>query len=118
LVSTKLDTFCYLTVQTACTVLRAVVLTQCRRVTDGQTDKQTDGIAIASTALAMRALWRAVTTSGLVGFFKMSVACVLDFWRKSQCMIVQNVVAIGQTVAKIWRFFIFPSWRTSAILDL
>jgi len=30
-------------------MLRAVVLTQCRRVTDGQTD----GIAIASTALAM-----------------------------------------------------------------
>jgi len=35
-------------------VLRAVVLTQYRRVTDGQTDRQTDGIAVASTALAMR----------------------------------------------------------------
>jgi len=33
-----------------CTVLRAVVLTQYRRVTDGQTD----GIAIASRALAKR----------------------------------------------------------------
>ena len=43
-----------------CTVLRAVVLTQYRRVTDGQTDGQEDGIAIASTALAMRALRRAV----------------------------------------------------------
>jgi len=32
-----------------CTVLRAVVLTQYRRVTGGQTD----GIAVASTALAM-----------------------------------------------------------------
>ena len=43
-----------------CTVLRAVVLTQYRRVTDGrtdgQTDGQTDGIAVANTALAMRAL--------------------------------------------------------------
>jgi len=39
-----------------CTVLRAVVLTQYRRVTDGQTD----GIAVASTALAMRVLRRAV----------------------------------------------------------
>ena len=39
-----------------CTVLRAVVLTQYERVTDGQTD----GIAIASTALAMRALRPAV----------------------------------------------------------
>jgi len=39
-----------------CTVLRAVVLTQYRRVTDGRTDRHTDGIAVANTALAMRAL--------------------------------------------------------------
>ena len=49
-----------------CNVLRAVVLTQYRRVADGQTDVrtdgQTDGIAVASTALAMRALRRAVKT--------------------------------------------------------
>jgi len=41
-------------------MLRAVVLTQYRRVTDRQTDRQTDGqthgIAVANTALAMRAL--------------------------------------------------------------
>jgi len=37
-----------------CTVLRAVVLTQYRHVTDGRTDRQTDGIAVASTAFAMR----------------------------------------------------------------
>jgi len=41
-------------------VLRAAVLTQYRRVTDGQTDGRTDGqadgIAVANTALAMRAL--------------------------------------------------------------
>ena len=36
-----------------CTVLRAVVLTQYRRVTDRQTDGWTDGIAVANTALAM-----------------------------------------------------------------
>ena len=54
-VSTKLDTFCYPTVAN-CTVLRAVVLTQYRRVTDRQTDGQTDGVAVANTALAMRAL--------------------------------------------------------------
>ena len=41
-------------------MLRAVVLTQYRRVADGRTDGQTDGIAVASTALAMRALRRAV----------------------------------------------------------
>ena len=47
-----------------CTVLHAVVLTQYQRVTDGQTngrtDRQTDGIAVASTAFAMQALRRAV----------------------------------------------------------
>ena len=41
-------------------MLRAVVLTQYRRVSDRRTDGQTDGIAVASTALAMRALRRAV----------------------------------------------------------
>jgi len=49
-----------------CTVLRAAVLTQYRRVSDGlterQTERQTDGITVASTALAMRALQRAVKT--------------------------------------------------------
>jgi len=40
-----------------CTVLRAVVLTQYQRVTDG---RETGGIPIAITALAMRALLRAV----------------------------------------------------------
>jgi len=43
-------------------VLRAVVLTQYRRVTDRRTDRRADGIAAASTALAMRALRRAVKT--------------------------------------------------------
>jgi len=37
-------------------MLRAVVLTQYRRVSDRQTDGQTGGIAVANTALAMRAL--------------------------------------------------------------
>jgi len=43
-----------------CTVLRAAVLTQYRRVADRRadrrTDRQTDGIDVANTALAMRAL--------------------------------------------------------------
>ena len=42
-------------------MLRAVVLTQYRRVTDRRTDGHTDGIAIACP-LAMRALRRAVKT--------------------------------------------------------
>ena len=40
LVSTKLDTFCYTTVQTAPCYIRAVILTQYRRVTDGRTDRR------------------------------------------------------------------------------
>ena len=60
LVSTKLDTFSIQSNGANCTVLRAVVLTQYRRVTDrqtdGWTDGQTDGIAVANTVLAMRAL--------------------------------------------------------------
>jgi len=39
-----------------CTVLRAIVFSQYRRVTDGRTDGQTDGIAVANTALALQAL--------------------------------------------------------------
>ena len=50
-----------------CTVLRAVVLTQYRRVTNRRMDRQTDGVAIASTALAMQALRHAVkNTIGLM----------------------------------------------------
>ena len=41
-----------------CTEIRTVVLTQYRRVTDGQTD----GIAVASTALAMRCAVKTVRT--------------------------------------------------------
>ena len=44
-------------------MLRAVVLAQYRRVTDGRTD----GIAVASTALAMRALRRAVKIKHKIG---------------------------------------------------
>jgi len=49
-----------------CTVLRADVLTQYRRVTDGQTD----GIATSSTALAMRALRCTVIMAPLYFFDK------------------------------------------------
>jgi len=56
--STKLDTFCYLTVQTA----PGYVLSFWHNTGVWQTDRQTDGIAVASTARAMRALRRAVKT--------------------------------------------------------
>jgi len=58
LVSTKLDTFCYLKVQTApCYVQSFDTIPAC----DRQTDRRKDGIAVAiALALAMRALRRAV----------------------------------------------------------
>ena len=34
-------------------IIAGVVLTQCQRVTDGQTGRQTDGFTIASTALCI-----------------------------------------------------------------
>jgi len=75
LVSTKLDTFCYLTVQTApCYVPSFWHNTCVWQTVDGQTDMQTDGIAVASAALAMRALRRAV---------KMGVVCHHD-WSESE----------------------------------
>ena len=58
------------------TVLRAVVLTQYRRVTDRQTDRRTDGIAVASTALAMRALRRAVKSVRRFDWY----ICLLSLW--------------------------------------
>jgi len=58
LVSTKLDTFCYPTVQTA----PCYVLSFWHNTHVWLTDGQTDGIAVASTALAMRTLRRAVKT--------------------------------------------------------
>ena len=58
----KLDTFCYLTAAN-CTVLHACsrfdrILALC--------DRQTDGIAVASTAFAMRVLRRAVKMDSLL----------------------------------------------------
>ena len=53
LVCTKLDTFCYPTVKTVpCYVPSFDTIPAC----DGQTDRRMDGIAVACTALAMRAL--------------------------------------------------------------
>ena len=55
-----------MTVQTAprYTFCRFDTIPACGRQTDRRTDGQTDGIAVASTALAMRALWRAVKMTG------------------------------------------------------
>ena len=60
LVFTKLDTFCYPTVQTALATSRHFdTMAACDGRTDRQTDRRTDRIAVANTALAkvaMRAL--------------------------------------------------------------
>jgi len=77
-------------------VLRAVVLTQYRRVTDrqtdgrtdGGTDGQTDGIAVASTALAMPALRRAV---------KMRVV-LHQAWSKNQWTVSRGYLTIETNI--------------------
>ena len=94
MVSTKLDTFCYLTVAN-CTVLRAVVWTQYRRVTDGQTDR-TDGIAVASKALAMRALRRAVKTR-----VKIAIAMETLQYLKSLCIADRLVNLRMSTIIRV-----------------
>jgi len=38
--------------------------------------------------------------------------------RESKCIAVPNLVGIRGIIVGIWRFFIFPRWRSSAILDL
>ena len=68
-------------------MLRAVVLTQYRRVTDGQTDRRTDGIAVANTALAMRAL-RALYK---VQKYKRVTLSVVNTWTSSLRLMLSNV---------------------------
>ena len=58
-------------------MLRAVALTQYRRVTD----RRTDGIAVASTALAMRALRRAVKRDTFMLSYVVFSLNGLAFWR-------------------------------------
>ena len=89
LLSTKLDTFCYLTVQTALCYVQSFfdTIPACDRRTDGQTD----GIAVASRALVMRALQCAVKMRNCIGLIsrlkclvvkllklKMNEACEVD----------------------------------------
>ena len=50
-------------------MLCAVLLTQYWRVTDGRMDRRTDGTAVASTALAMRALRRDVEIMQLLAVY-------------------------------------------------
>jgi len=67
------------------TVLRAVVLKQYRRVTDGQAGRQTDGIAIAITALATPALRRAVKRNNSSAVAEMGDRlATLDIGRKER----------------------------------
>ena len=88
LLFTKLDTFCYPTVQTASCYVPSL-LTQYRRVTDGQTDgqtdRQTDGIAVASTALANcnASIARAVkTVIGKVIAHSIAFRVVSIYWQE------------------------------------
>jgi len=83
-------------------MLRIVVLIQYRRVTDGQTDRRTDGNAVASTALAMRAFRRAVKMgsyfaanlvvhSGLDNGYVLSNGDAKRVVKRSHCCISETV---------------------------
>ena len=74
----KTDTFCYPTVQTTPCYVPSFWHNTGVWQTDGQTDRQTDGIAIASTALAMRALRRAVKIIKIHQDFP-------ELWRQMYC---------------------------------
>jgi len=75
MVSTKLDTFCYLTVQTA----PCYVPSFWHNTGVWQMDRHRDGIAIASTVLAMRALRRAVKTVTIWKKFLMFYSTCAEF---------------------------------------
>jgi len=67
------DTFCYLTVQTA----PCYVQSFWHNTAVWRTDGQTDGIAVASTVLAMRALWRFVKKINRVTLAAWYLSCNL-----------------------------------------
>ena len=86
-----------------CTVLRAVVLTQYRRVTDGQTDgRRTDRIAIASTALAMGALRHAVKMAKLPIIPDHSISSVQSHWHP----IPKNLGLLSSDIMDWWHIVI------------
>ena len=96
-----------------CMVLCVVVFTQHRRVTDrrtdGQMDRQTDGIGVASTALAMRALRSVVKRSSIT-------------LNKNSTRTVQRAINQGSTPPllrqngdKVPKFVVF--WTISTIQD-
>ena len=70
-------------------MLRAVVLTQYRRVTDGRTDGQTDGwtdgIAVANTALAMRALRAKTVFSTRAAYLPIVDEVAVEWFRSTYC---------------------------------
>jgi len=72
LVSRKLHTFCYLRAQTAPCYVQSFW-----HNTGAACDRRTDGIAVASTALSMRALRRAVKSERLF-HIGLDLACISD----------------------------------------
>jgi len=72
-------------------VLRAVVLTQYRRVTDGRTDGQTVGIVVASTTLAMRRAVKKLNTVSLKLITHTPVTAMFEMFAFTSTQIVPAV---------------------------
>ena len=114
LVSTKPDTFCYLTVQTAPCYVQSFWHNTGVWRTDGQTDRQTDGIAIASTALAMRALRRAVKTSGYqtaFGYSEDFLASLHTNCESCHIMAQFNRTHLQSTAVQLCNILWIEQWR-------
>ena len=106
-------------------VLRAVVLTQYRRVTDRQTDRQTDGIAIASTALALRAFLarcKKLSQEGVRKTWVLTLSrgvkklCIVLYLSTCHCVHSQkNRVRDDRPKAPFTRYNLLSNWLSNRI---
>ena len=75
---------------------------------DGQTDGRTDGIAIANTALAMRALRRAVkTVSGEVVAQSIAFRAVSIYWQEDDLFLLKSWLKLTHPLLKAATFDTF-----------
>jgi len=51
-------------------------------------------------------------------YFQKFEILTIDRYMGPICVIVPNLIEIGQNIEEIWRFNGFSKWRPSAILDL
>ena len=65
-----------------------------------------------------RSLWFFKMAAAAILYFQKFEILTIDRYMGPICVIVPNLIEIGQNIAEIWRFNGFSKWRPSAILDL